>query len=346
MWMYWALFCAPALATLSPTRLDAKSRAILVAVVGITLTVVIGLRDHVGADWSGYSSLFDQDYLLPLNELIFRREPGFGLFNWISARFGWDVYGVNFVSAAIFVSGLLAFCRRQPNFWLTLALATPVLIVQVAMGAMRESIAIGILLFGFNAFIDRRPIRYVLWVLLASCFHTSALLLLSLAPFSKWSLTNISSIVFALVFFAAGAYFVSQVPDYQIETYTALNPAATGALPRFIFTFTATTIFLFLRVRWNHLYDDGRLFLVLSIGSVILAPFVFPFPAAVDRLAQYLLPLQIAVFARLPLFLKGRLKSLAPIMILLLYGGAYVAWLNFSWIAKLAWLPYRSLIWG
>ena len=344
MWIYWLLFCVPAAAGLFPARFDETSRKIIIAISAVALIVVIGLRDGVGADWTGYVSVVTTNSMLSFGDNVLQREPGFGLLIWLSNEFNWGVYGLDFFCACIFVAGLIPFCRRQPNFWQALALATPVLIVQVAMGAMRESIAIGILFFAYNAFAERKVIRYIFLVLLATSFHTSAILLLCIAPFTRGSLLNPYSIAFAVVFFAAAFAYMMRSPDYQISRYADLNPEAPGALPRLVFTFVAAVIFLFMRRRWNTLYDDGGLFLMLSIGALLMAPLVFVFPAAVDRLNQYLTPMQIAVFARLPSLFDLRLKTIVPVATYALYAFAFAVWMNFSWIAKLAWLPYRSVL--
>lgn len=344
MWMYWILFCVPAAASLFPARFDALSRNVLVALAALVLIIVIGLRDNVGADWAGYTNLIYANGILPIADNILQRDPGFGLLIWLSNEFNWGIYGLDLFSACIFVPGLIVFCRRQPNFWQALALATPVLIVQVAMGAMRESIAIGILFFAFNAFNEHKIVRYIALVLLATSFHTSAILMLAIAPFMRGSLTNIYSIGFAAIFFAAAFAYIARNPDYDVTRYAELNPESSGALPRLAFTFTAAVAFLFVRRRWNDLYDDGALYLMLSLGVLLMAPLVFVFPSAVDRLNQYLTPLQIAVFTRLAGFLNIRLKNVAPIGIYALYAFAFALWLNLSWIAKLGWLPYRSIL--
>ena len=344
MWMYWILFCVPAAASLFPARFDQLSRNILIAITAIALIVIIGLRDHVGADWTGYTNLIYANSILSIGDNLLQRDPGFGLLIWISNSLDWGVYGLDFFCACIFIPGLIVFCRRQPNFWLALALATPVLIVQVAMGAMRESIAIGILLFAFNAFNEHRIVRYIALVLLATSFHTSAILMLAIAPFMRGSLTNLYSIGFAAIFFAAAFAYIARNPDYDVTRYAELNPESSGALPRLAFTFAAAVIFLFVRRRWNTLYDDGALYLMLSLGALLITPLVFVFPSAVDRLDQYLTPLQIAVFTRLTTFLDVRLKTIVPVGVYALYAFAFAVWMNFSWIAKLAWLPSRSVL--
>jgi hypothetical protein len=57
-----------------------------------------------------------------------------------------------------------------------------------------------------------------------------------------------------------------------------------------------------------------------------------------------MIPFQIAVLSRVPEFLERRLGAAFTALVFAGYGAALGVWLNFSWIAQLGWLPYRSLI--
>jgi hypothetical protein len=64
-------------------------------------------------------------------------------------------------------------------------------------------------------------------------------------------------------------------------------------------------------------------------------------PPAVDRLALYLIPLQLFVFARLPLALGPTFGYGAIIWAVILYYALVLyVWLNFATHA-FAWLPYQ-----
>ncbi len=96
------------------------------------------------------------------------------------------------------------------------------------------------------------------------------------------------------------------------------------------------------------------LFALLSLGFTGLLA-VTSASTAVDRLALYMIPLQLVVFSHLPDALGNRLGSdgsydvtskVAPnevaltIYVLLFYGLVYFVWLNYADYA-IYWLPYR-----
>jgi hypothetical protein len=80
---------------------------------------------------------------------------------------------------------------------------------------------------------------------------------------------------------------------------------------------------------------------LMALATVVLVV-ISPSSAAVDRIALYVIPIQIFVFARLP-DLGGSDRDMTAIFvfaILAFYGVVLGVWLNFASHA-FAWLPYR-----
>ena len=67
-----------------------------------------------------------------------------------------------------------------------LSLAFPVLIINMPMSGIRQAAAIGIMCFAYNAFNDRRLIRFVFCVIVASGFHSSAVSFLIFGSVRAW----------------------------------------------------------------------------------------------------------------------------------------------------------------
>ena len=67
--------------------------------------------------------------------------------------------------------------------------------------------------------------------------------------------------------------------------------------------------------------------------------------AAIDRLALYLLPLQLVVFSYLPdAFTNDKeLKKLIILFIVSYYGLVLFVWLNFG-VHSQEWLPYKNIL--
>lgn len=344
MILYWTMFLLPVMASMSPYRLDRLSRGVVMVMLGLALTVIIGLRDHVGHDWSNYMKMFERADSSDFNYVLTSVEPGYAFLNWASSRLGFGIYGVNAACAAVVVFGLFKFLDRQPNFWRGLAIATPVLIIAISMGATRQAVAIGFLMLAFNAFQDRKVIRYLLLVSVGVLFHRSMAVMYLPAWFINGRLSIWPLIIGGLVFFAASLMLRDAATYYQ-TSYVGTDIQASGALPRAALNVLAAGVFFFYRNKWMERYDDGPMYTIMAGVILLMAPAVFFAAAATDRLSMYLLPIQIGIFARLPNLVPFKFR--VPVMVGIYFAFAVLmaVWLFFSPFAQISWVPYENLLW-
>src|SRR5688500_18011222 len=106
---YWLLFLVPALAAFAErTSVTSNHRSSLAwFAIWLLLTILIGLRYQVGADWRQYEYILQFNSYLSFSEVLWRDDPGYGLLNWCVARAGYDVGLVNLVCGAVFSWGLV-----------------------------------------------------------------------------------------------------------------------------------------------------------------------------------------------------------------------------------------------
>lgn len=345
MFIYWILFIVPAFLGLATGRLNSKARLISLLGAGLVLALFVGLREHVGHDWNNYLAIYERTAAYDFGELFTSADVGFSLINWVAAKTGLGFYGMNFICAAIFTAGLVTFASRQPNFWRTMALAVPVLIIIVSMSATRQATAIGVLGFAFLAFIDRRPILYAALVVLAATFHKSAavMILLLLFQFRLDSLWRLAAAAAGVVL--ASWFFLFDAIVVYSASYMDSELQANGALPRAGLNVVAAIAFLALRKEWRATYDDYPAFFAFAVTMLVTAPVVFIQPVAGDRLAMYLLLPQIAILARLPGLLSVRTATMASVATYLVFAALMGVWLNFSFFAQVSWIPYENILW-
>ncbi len=346
MLVYWTLFLIPAMAAASPYRLDKASRRIVMILAGVALWMAIGLRDRVGQDWNNYLRIYERISDMDIIGVLMEPEPGYALLNFASSRLDWGIHAVNAACAAIFVIGLFAFMRRQPNFWLALALAMPVLVIGVSMAGTRQATAIGFLMLAFTAFQDRKLIRFIGFILLGVLFHRSVAAFLLFAFFFDGRLRLWPLVLGGAVFFGLGVFVLRDAVDYYQGAYVGADIVATGALPRIALTVLAGVVFFIYRKKWMAWFDDGVLFTLASLTAFVMTVGAFNTLAATDRMLMYLLPIQVAVFARLPLFFPtAQNRRLVAFGVFILYAAILFVWLNFSDFAQASWLPYGNLLW-
>lgn len=340
----WSLF-----ASASTGRSNRLQAGTLLALL-LFLTLLIGLRVRVGGDWETYFPYLDQVTGLSFAEVLQQTEPGYALLNWLATQWGGSVFFVNTVCGLIFSIGLLRFCQAQPRPWLALTLAFPYLVVVVAMGYSRQGVAIGLEMLSLLALQRGRLLQFLGWIALAATFHRTVLVLLML-PASTLSGSLRFSQLIRLVLLAGagyGLYSAILAPDldYYIQGYLETQYQSQGALIRVSLCLLPALIFLPNRRRFLLPADSLRIWSLLSVLAFAAAIGLATVASstAIDRLALYLIPLQIFVGCRLPETRLFNLSARAWNQLLILFSLAVlVVWLLFAQHAQY-WLPYRNLL--
>ena len=103
--------------------------------------------------------------------------------------------GTTIVCAIIFCTGLAIFCKRMPNKWLALTVSIPWLVIVFSMNSTRQAAALGLILFGMTLIFDRRYLGYIISILAAALFHTSAIVMLFFGVFGLTDLTIDNSVL-------------------------------------------------------------------------------------------------------------------------------------------------------
>lgn len=317
---------------------------------GVFLTLLIGLRVEVGGDWFMYLPYIDRSRGLSIGEVFRSDESGYALLNWIGANIGGDVYFVNTICALIFSIGLLVFCRAQPRTALALVIAFPYLVVVVAMGYTRQSVAIGLEMIAL-LFLERgRLIGYLSLIVSAAAFHRTVLILMFLPASTLSGSMRFSQILRLLLLGVAayGLYSAVIAPDIDmyVQGYIEAEYQSQGALIRVILCLLPSLTFLFNRRRFSLAPDVQKIWSLFSLFSVAAAIGLATIASstAIDRLALYLIPVQIFVGNRLP---DTRSMGIPPqtwnTLLVLISFAVLIVWLLFAGNAY-TWLPYRNLL--
>ncbi len=351
---YWLMFLLAALPALDAAprmrlRADGTRKALpnmAWLFVICALTVVIGFRYNVGGDWWNYFRYLDDAAMRTLDEVILQDDPGYRLLNWISVQNGWGKPGVNTMSGAIFAASLVFFCRSLPRPWLALAVAVPYVVIVVGMGYTRQAVALGMVMAGLVALGRQRFLFFVICVLIGATFHKSAVLMI---PLAALVLTRNKVFGSAIVLVAALVGYDVLLQDYAdrlVAVYTDDTITSEGALIRLAMNFVPALLFFRYQDRFLVNSPDFRLWRLFSMISVamFLAYFVTPLSTALDRLALYMIPLQMVVFSHLP-DLLGRpgKRNVALVLLVIAYMALVLfVWLNFANHSRF-WVPYRIL---
>jgi hypothetical protein len=342
--VYWLLFAYFAVGTMLQRRSrvwvsTAEQHLFLGGVVIVAL--LVGLRYEVGGDWGTYERMFAVAGFGTLDQnLIGVSDPAYRLLNWSVHQVGGDIWLVNLVCAVIFSWGLFRFTKMQPDPWLAMLVAIPYLVIVVAMGYSRQGVAIGVLMAGLASLQSGASIvKFALYVAAASLFHKTALVALPLAvAIHRNSLVNVLVCVAATALLYG--FVLEDAMDRLVTNYIGAQAQSQGAAIRVAMSLVPATVFLFEGKRFGLSREKAALwrnFSIAAFGFLILLV-TLASSTVVDRLALYVLPLQIVVLSRIP----GTLMSYEfGRLVIILYSIAVLfVWLNYADYSTY-WLPYQ-----
>jgi hypothetical protein len=313
-------------------------------VMAVATMLMIGLRYQVGGDWLNYVDILNGIGYRELTDVLRLSDPAYATLNWISDRIGFGIWFVNLVCGAIFTWGLTRFAREQTNPWLVMVVSVPYLITVVAMGYTRQGVAMGFILAGL-ADLERSTMRrFIFYIICAAAFHKSAVVVLPLVALSATRQRFATIVILMLTAVLLYYLFIQASSDKLMTNYVSAEYASQGAGIRVAMNLPPALIFLIFQKRFRLGEQQKKLWRNFAFGA-IFALLMLRFTtatAAVDRLALYLIPLQMFVLSRLSDAFPSRGRT-NPILIVAVI--AYSALIQFVWLTYAAnawaWLPYR-----
>lgn len=317
----------------------------LFAVGVLLLLLMIGLRWEVGGDWTSYQTIFEQSRVIPFDQQLGLRDVGYTALNYAADYVGGGIVTVNLLAALPFALGLYRLARTQPLPWLSLAVAVPYLVIVVGMGYTRQAIAIGFLMMGIAAVLQGAgALRFSFYVLLAALFHSTAVILLPLMlfVFPTARLTNLLMIL-ALAYGAYTLFLQEDVTRFT-RNYLEAQYSSSGATIRIAQLALAALLFFVVGARSLGFDEQERkIWRNQAVVALAMVPLLLVSTSStfVDRISLYLLPLQMVVLARLPLWITPPLLARGAVII---YAASVLfVWLNYA-VHAFAWVPYQNAL--
>jgi hypothetical protein len=347
MTAYWLLFAIWALGSVQFTRGRLATNSIKLFVLASVLTILmIGLRFEVGGDWLPYQAIYETIYFQSFIDALGVTDPGYATLNWVAIQLNFGIWAVNLVCGALFVFGIGRLALRQPNPWLAVLVAVPYFIIVVAMGYTRQAASIGIICIAIADAKDTNFVRTIVLVAVAALFHKTAILMLPvlLLPIMKrnFLIGALGGLAFVILF----AILLGGKSDTLVANYAQSNYDSQGAAIRVAMNVVAGIVFLTLRGRMpmpdyqRSLWTYNALLSLLSVFALV----TLSASSGVDRLALFLIPLQMMTYSRLPYVLSGRAASIPLLFATVAYAFAVeFVWLNFADNAD-SWVPYHTVL--
>lgn len=339
---YWCLFAVFAIGALYERpygHWQRPRRDIMFMVAMLFLAVLVGLRYNVGGDWGSYLRQFQQYAYFDMARELDLGDPGYGLLSLAVSWLGGGIWLVNLVCATIFAWGLYRFALTQPSPWLTVVVAIPYLVIVVAMGYTRQGVAIGLLMAGLARFQFHGSVaRFAIYVGIAALFHRTAVIGLPLIALG--ARRNFVANTLLLLFTSAVLYdaLVASSIDRLVQNYVRTDLGSQGAAVRVSMSVIPAALCLAVGERLGFSPREAAMWRNFSYASLVaLMALPLVSSTAVDRLALYLLPLQLAVIPRLSGLIGSPAMGKAIVI-------AYAFAIQLTWLLKsnyaIYWVPY------
>lgn len=308
------------------------------------IALFIGFRYEVGGDWFNYEDTYILAAYDSLTEALVVGDPAYGALNWLGHAVGAEIWFVNLACAAIFAFGLRRFAAAEPNPWLSILVGIPYLVIVVAMGYTRQAAAIGFVLAGLAVAGKTSLVRFAIYIVLATLFHKTALFVLPLVALSAVKRRGPTIAATGALGLTLYYLFLESSVEGLMVGYIEAQYASEGAAIRVAMNLVPALLFLFMKNRFNlspNIYKLWRNFAFAAVAMLGLL-LVLPSSTVVDRLALYLIPLQLFVLGRLPLALSNEARPNAQILLgVIIYSGL----VQFVWLTSAShaeyWLPYK-----
>ncbi len=345
MIIYMVMFAIPVLGmALSAIGSRPVSRAAWIG-AGLALILIIGTRRYVGADWSNYGLQFYANASQTLFQAWQDTDIAYSTVSWLVYRSGLEIYGLNLVCATILVAGLMKLASRQQDPWVALAVAVPYALLVVGMGYTRQSAALGLECFALLALADRRLFRFAALSVAAVLFHKSAVVLLPLAMVANTGRPVLTGVIL-IVTAVAGSWLAAYSADFDVlrSTYIDQRLSSDGTAARLMIASVAAVGYMVIS-HTTPLSDLGkRVFWALALSTLLLGALAGTGSTAVDRLALYVIPLQLVFWGNLSRAVQPAYLGFIPKVIAVLAYGMYMyLWMANSFHAFF-WKPYYSFL--
>ena len=239
-----------------------------------------------------------------------------------------------------------AFAGLHPAIFLVLAF--PVLMVQLGMSGIRQALALGFLVVSLTSFVNSSRVWTAIWILVAAQFHTSAVVFL---PMSLMAGRHLSTrrLIAAMVILGPAVLFLLQerldvYSDRYIEQIYGEN-SASGAWLRYALVSLPFLFFVFwhreIKVLVPKLYELLRLFMMITF---LMLPVGLISSVALHRLVFYVMPVSILALCYVSQVaaMKFRVRPIAHLVPLGVYGSYIVVWFAFSSKASSCYVPYQT----
>lgn len=263
--------------------------------------LVSSLRYNVGADYFNYINMYHEIYSSGFIEslLSLRSEPGYILLNsFVAIIFNNSQY-IFFASSFITLFFVYKSIINKSNY-INAGLSILVYMTLFYFGSLttvRLSIAVAIILYSYKFLETRNFKKHFLYVILASCFHFTALGILPISYLiSKKYKFRISFYIYCITFIIILVFGFEPITSFilgdtkysaYLNDYESINLTTKNLINIYLLKLPLLFIVIFFKGRLESLFKGMNLYIKLFFLEFILTLFLIQVPL-IDRFLLYL----------------------------------------------------------
>lgn len=305
-----------------------KNKAsIIFGVIGLTIPILVcGLRYYVGTDFENYQIWFFQYLNAPIS--FSDKDFGFGIMIKTIQLFTQSPQILFIVSAVIINVFIMLFIKENTDFYdLGYFLFIALYFYYSSFNIMRQWIAMSIFLYALKFAYDRKIIKYLLCIAIASIFHKTALLTIPIYFIfqMKINIKNLAILICGLLVvvwqFENIITFIGSVLNMNITKYLLYfdNTTSTGSngYAYVIIVLLLLCIIAFTYKKYIKENEQGKnqILILILAGIISLAgtnSMIF------GRLQLYFIPIIIVVIPNILKLIPQRQRRVAYFLIVIL----------------------------
>lgn len=309
-----------------------KYKKIFVILSGLTLLVFATFREfifsgsQIGNDYFSYQAWFEN---ISNIKISITNDFLFNILMLLVSKVTGNYLVFIFITSSLWIYSIYKFSiDNSPNYVFTIFLILAFGVYELGLSAIRQSMAISCFLLSFKYIKQKKLIKYICGVVIASLFHSSALFMLLVYPFVNIKVdilikevVIVLSVVAFVVLVNLGVYeelCIKYVPYYSIK-YEGVGTKLNSNYTVFGVAMSTFIMLCFFKSSREHLVvSDNPIYVYLLL--LILFSYIATLHATLGRMLQYFMPAVALAIPSTLCFAKGeKLQKIACSAVIVLF---------------------------
>lgn len=315
--------------------LGQKSNKVNLVIIPILLlTLLAGLRDrYVGTDTWTYTQPFNPNYDNTTLVLDANVEYGYQIFvyliNYLTNEYYWYLFIMALITVILMI---LAIRKYSIDYLLSIYIYITFGFYTFLFNTVRQAIALAILFYGVKFFLEKKLLKYILVVFIASLFHISAWVMLPFYFFIHFKLRVELKVAFTFISSLLASSVVIKylsANNQRYEHYTQTSENAGGYLLLIFYSVIALALYVFGR----NLRENNKSYNLLEQLYFCGLVFVIPItllgtdPSGPQRV---LYNFSVYLILLIPLVIKDKFNQLGYKILFYILGFVYFMMMTYS----------------